>query len=309
MKDNAAKWIFVINPIAGNNFAGRYADEVQRKIKQFHVNAEIVYTTHKGHATTLTEEYMQKGYNHFIAVGGDGTANEMIRNIVGKKDVIFGVIAAGTENDMIHILGFPGKFTEKDWEIFFQKNIMRMDVGKCNDNYFLNGMGIGFDAKIASENYTDDGEVIENQGSKYLWHILKNMLFYKEKRIDYMIDGNKITETSFMSTISIGRRFAGKYFLTPKAWANDGLLDICLVGKLNIYERFKLFHQVPDGAHLADKKVRYYQTDRVMIHTNEQVPHHLDGEIFFASEFDVSILAQGLNIIYNPSGVHYFKKV
>lgn len=307
MKDTSAKWVFIINPIAGNNFAGGYADEVRRKIKQNQINAEIVNTTHQGHATALTEVYLKRGFNHFVAVGGDGTVNEMIKKLVGKKDITFGVIAAGTENDMIHILGFPGKFTERDWEIFFQKNTIDIDVGKCNDNYFLNGMGIGFDAKIASENYTEEGDVIKNQGSKYLWHILKNMFFYQEKDIDYIIDGEKFAATCFMSTISIGRRFAGKYFLTPRAVANDGLLDICLVGKLSVFERFRLFFRVPKGAHLNDKKVNYYQKKNLTIDSRVEVPHHLDGELFFASHFNITIIPGGLHIIYNPSGSHYFK--
>lgn len=307
MKNKPEKWIFIINPVAGNDLAGKYASEVRGMIKKYDVNAEIVFTDYKGHATEITAQYVEREFNHFVAVGGDGTVNEMIRKLVNKKDITFGVIAAGTENDMIRILGFPGKFTEDDWEIFFKKNTMRIDVGKCNDNYFLNGMGIGFDAKIASENYTKDGELIKDQGSKYIWHILKNMFFYQEKEIDYIIDSKRLTTTCFMNTISIGRRFAGKYFLTPKALANDGLLDICLVRDLGIIERFRLFLDVPHGAHLDSEKVDYYQTDKIIIDTNTDVPHHLDGELFFSSHFDVSIIPGGLNIIYNPSGPHFFK--
>jgi len=164
-------------------------------------------------------------------------------------------------------------------------------------------------SKIASENYTEDGDLIKNQGSKYLWHILKNMFFYQEKNIDYIIDGKKFTATCFMNTISIGRRFAGKYFLTPKAIANDGLLDICLVSKLSVFERFRLFFQVPKGAHLDDKKVNYYQKKNLIIDSGVNVPHHLDGELFFASHFEITIIPGGLHIIYNPSGPHCFSIV
>ena len=64
----------------------------------------------------------------------------------------------------------------------------------------------------------------------------------------------------FINTISIGRRFAGGFFLTPKAIANDGLLDVCSIKKLNLFQRFRIFLKVPKGEHITDKKVNYYQT-------------------------------------------------
>jgi diacylglycerol kinase (ATP) len=301
------QWVFIVNPIAGNGFAGKYTETVKSMIKKYPIDAKIVLTERKGHATEIAGEFVKKGYNHLIAVGGDGTINEIIKALIGKSNVTMGVVAAGTGNDMIQILGFPDKFSESDWDIFFKRNTIKIDVGKCNHNFFLNGMGIGFDAKVASENYTEDGRVIEDQGSKYLWHILKNLFFYKESEMYTLMDGKKQRSKCFMNTISIGRRFAGKYFLTPKALANDGLLDVCMVEALDILERFKIFLVVPKGAHLGHKKVDYYQTEKIRLEFDHEVPHHLDGEIFYASAFDVSVLPEALTIIYNPAGPHFFK--
>jgi YegS/Rv2252/BmrU family lipid kinase len=307
MNEISDQWLFIINPIAGNGFAGTYTETVKEMIKKHHLNAKIVHTEKKGHATEMAAEFINKGYNHIIAVGGDGTINEIVRPIIGKSNVSMGVIAAGTGNDMIQILGFPDRFSESDWDIFFNKNMIKMDVGRCNDNFFLNGMGLGFDAKVASENYTEDGRVIEDQGSKYLWHILKNLFFYKESEMTILRDEKKQQAKCFMNTISIGRRFAGKYFLTPKALANDGLLDVCMVSKLGVLERFKIFLVVPKGTHLSNKHVDYYQTEKIKIDFDSEVPHHLDGELFYASHFEVSVLPQALNIIYNPTGPHFFR--
>jgi YegS/Rv2252/BmrU family lipid kinase len=300
------KWAFIVNPVAGNDFASGYAEEVKNKVKKYDIKAELFFTERQGHASDITSECIKKDFNHFIAVGGDGTINEIMKKLVGKPELTLGVITAGTGNDMIQILGFSGKFSEKDWDIFFERNTIKMDVGNCNGNYFLNGMGIGFDAKVASENYTKDGHVIEDQGSKYLWHILKNLFFYKETEMDSEWDGEKHRRKFFLNTISVGRRFAGKYFLTPKAIANDGLLDMCIVGELGVLERFKIFLKVPKGEHLEHKKVDYYRAKHIKIEMDKVVPHHLDGELFFASSFDISIIPGGLNIIYNPAGPHFF---
>ncbi|MFC2088248.1 diacylglycerol/lipid kinase family protein [Calditrichota bacterium] len=307
MKEKQDKWVFIINPAAGNGFAGKYSDKVNEMIVKNKVNAETVFTKRKGHATQIAHEFVEKGFNHIIAVGGDGTINEIIHGIIDNSNVTLGIVAAGTGNDFIQILGFSGEFSENDWKIFFEKNIMQMDVGKCNDNFFLNGMGLGFDAQVAAENYDQKGEVKEGSNSKYLWHILKTLLFYKEHNMYSFSDGQRQSTKCFINTIAIGRRFAGQYFLTPKAYANDGLLDVCMIKELAFIERIKIFLKVPKGEHIEDKNVNYYQTDKLKLEFDKDVPHHLDGELFFSSKFDVSILPAKLNFIYNPYGNHYFK--
>ena len=301
------KWVFIINPVAGNGFAGEYAPQIKKMIKKHGLNAILAYTGHKGHASDLATEYLAQGYNHLIAVGGDGTVNEIMRVLIDKDDVLFGVIAAGTGNDFIQVLGFPDRFSDSDWDAFFKKETIKIDVGKCNENYFLNGMGLGFDAKVASENYTADGELKKGTSSKYLWHIVKNLLFYQEQVMQTNMDGRQEVSKCFINTIAIGRRFAGQYFLTPRAYANDGLLDVCMIRELGLMNRIKIFLKVPKGEHLQNKNVNYYQTDKLSIEFDCEVPHHLDGELYFASRFEVSIIPECINIIYNPNGPHFFK--
>ena len=64
--------------------------------------------------------YLEKGFRYIIGVGGDGTINEIARPLIGKPDVVTGLIPAGTGNDFIQILGFPNRFGEKEWEMFFR---------------------------------------------------------------------------------------------------------------------------------------------------------------------------------------------
>jgi YegS/Rv2252/BmrU family lipid kinase len=228
--------------------------------------------------------------------------------LVNRKDVVIGVIPAGTGNDFIQVTGFPDRFSEKDWAILFEKNKIGMDAGSVNGMIFLNGMGLGFDAQVAAENYTGPGKVKKGGKHKYIWHIVKTILFFREKRMK-VTSGPSTTETDcFINTISIGRRFAGGFFLTPKAIANDGLLDVCSIKKLNLFQRFRIFLKVPKGEHINDKKVIYYQTSGLEIEFPEKVPFHVDGELNFSKYFKVSILPEALNIIYNPDGNHFFRK-
>lgn len=302
------KWVFIVNPIAGNGFAKTLIPEIERMISKYNIDGEIVLTERIGHATELSRIYCEKGFKYIISVSGDGTMNEVARSVINNKNVVIGIIPAGTGNDFIQILGFPNRFGEKEWETFFSRNIIAMDVGVVNNMIFLNGMGLGFDAEVAAENYNENGTVKKGGAYKYILQIVKVLLFFREKRMTVLSEGNQHETDCFINTISIGRRFAGSFFLTPKAIANDGLLDVCSIKKLNLFQRFRLLLKVPKGEHITDKRVNYFQTPAVDIEFTEKVPFHVDGELNFSKKFNVKILPGAVNIIYNPDGNHFFKK-
>lgn len=304
--DQKNKWVFIINPIAGNGYALSLEGKIREKIKTNDLSAEVVFTERRGHATELSQYYADKGYKYIIAVGGDGTMNEVAIPLVYRKDVALGLIGAGTGNDFIQITGFPGRFEDSDWDAFFRAKTTLMDIGKCNDRIFLNGMGLGFDAQVAAENYTEPGEVKPGGKSKYIWHILKTLLFFKEKKMVVITNGQTITTDCFMNTIANGRRFAGGFYLTPEALANDGLLDVCAIKEISLPQRLRILLMVPKGTHINDKRVHYYKTEKLSLEFPSDVPFHVDGELFFSKDFEVTALPGALNIIYNPEGRHYF---
>jgi len=306
--DKQNKWVFIVNPVAGNGFGKTIVSELKEQAAKHKIDPEIVFTERSGHASILAEDYLKNGFTHIIGVGGDGTMNEIAKTLADRHDVITGLIPAGTGNDFIQILGFHNRFDEKEWDAFFSARVKAIDAGMCNGMIFLNGMGLGFDAQVAAENYTSPGEVKKGGKHKYIWHIVKTLLFFREKRMK-VITGEDSHETDcFINTIAIGRRFAGGFFLTPRAIADDGLLDVCMIKKLNLAERFSILLMVPKGTHITDKRINYYQTPGLTIEFTEKVPFHVDGELYFSKRFDVSIRPHALKMIYNPDGNHFFKK-
>src|SRR5512147_1283115 len=149
------KWVFIVNPIAGNNFGITMVPEIEKRIKQHGIDAGIILTERKGHAEELSRTSAEKGIRYIIAVGGDGTFNEVARPLINNREVIAGIVPAGSGNDYAQIPGFPNRFGEKEWEIFFRKNTITQDTGTVNGTIFLNGLGIGFDAEVAAQNYTE----------------------------------------------------------------------------------------------------------------------------------------------------------
>jgi diacylglycerol kinase (ATP) len=301
-------WVFIVNPVAGNGYGKTIVPKLEEMITRHRVNAEIIYTERSGHATELSEQCLRNGFRHIIAVGGDGTFNEVARTLINRNDVITGIIPAGTGNDFIQILGFPNRFEEKDWDNFFNDSVTPMDAGSCNGMIFFNGMGLGFDAQVASENYSEPGVVKPGGKNKYIWHIVKTLLFFREKRMTVVTSSGKHETDCFINTIAVGRRFAGGFFLTPKAIANDGLLDVCMIKRLSLPQRLSILLKVPKGAHINDKKVNYYQTKSINLEFPSRVPFHVDGELNYSDKFQVNSLPAALKIIYNPDGNHFFTR-
>lgn len=304
--ENEEKWVFIVNPVAGNGNALKVGDKLKEKLRSMKIAAEVVYTEKTGDARELSKKYAGEGYNYIIGVGGDGTLNEIASPLINNSNVTAGLIPGGTGNDFIQLLGFPGHFEEQHWETFFKKNTILMDAGTCNGMIFLNGMGLGFDAQVASENYTGPGEVKRGGKNKYIWHILKTLLFFREKKMKVVSDGVSSETDCFINTVAIGRRFAGSFFLTPGAVANDGLLDVCSIKRLSLLQRLRILLMVPKGKHIFDKRVNYYTTVGLDLEFPDRVPYHIDGELFFAKDFKIGILPGSLKIIYNPEGQHFF---
>jgi diacylglycerol kinase (ATP) len=304
----ADKWVFILNPVAGNGSANSQLPKLKEMIRKHSIDSEIIFTRHKGHAIELSETFLKKGFKYIIGVGGDGTLNEIARPLIGNPAIVLGIIPAGTGNDFIQILGFPNRFGDKDWDIFFQRQTISMDIGSVNGMIFLNGMGLGFDAQVASENYTEKGEVKEGAKNRYIWHIIKTLLFFREKKMTVKTGNGRQETDCFINTIANGRRFAGGFLLTPKAIANDGLLDVCSIKKLSLPERFQILLKVPKGKHINDKRIHYYQTPGLNLEFPVTVPFHLDGELYFSDKFEVSLIPLALNVIYNQDGPHFFGK-
>ncbi|HNW51027.1 MAG TPA: diacylglycerol kinase family lipid kinase [Prolixibacteraceae bacterium] len=306
--EKKGEWVFIVNPIAGNSYAATLIPKINEEIAKHRIDADVVLTERKGHASELASQYVKSGVKYVVAVGGDGTLNEIARVLVNNQDIVLGVIPAGTGNDFIQILGFPNRFEEKHWDVFFQRNLTKLDVGNCNGIPFFNGMGLGFDAEVAAQNYDRvKGSVKKGGKDKYIWHIVKTLLLFREKKMKVVTSHGEDLTDCFINTISVGRRFAGGFFLTPKAIANDGLLDVCMVKKLRLFQRFRILLMVPKGTHIQNKKVNYYQTARIQIGFPQKVPFHVDGELYFDSMFDVQVQPQALNAIYNPKGNHFLQ--
>jgi|Deesub1362B_J571_1020462.scaffolds.fasta_scaffold00036_80 YegS/Rv2252/BmrU family lipid kinase len=294
------KWGFVINPAAGGGRGEETAPEVYRQVQRLGIKAEIVKTSKPRHAELLSAMLAEGGCNPVVAVGGDGTINEVVNGIV-NKGVTLGVVPAGSGNDFIHLLGFPENYTDQHWQVLTRAETRRIDIGVCNGRYFINGMGFGFDAHIASE-------VARGRSRRsYMLSVLKNLFLYRAPEVVSTVDGSTERRRCFLKTIGIGRRFGGGFLLTAKALPDDGLFDICTADELPLLHRLRLLLKVRRGTHVDCKGVKYYRVaSSITLQCNTEMPYHLDGEVLFAHRFEIQILPSAIDVIINPFGRHCF---
>jgi len=293
------KWACIVNPVAGNGYALKNLDRITSRMKSIDHRAPVYLTEKPGHGTIIAENLLEEGYDTILVAGGDGTAHEVGSVLVDYNDAAMGIISAGTGNDYNYMAGFPDRFEDEHWKNIKNRHITRFDVGVCNDQFFFNGMGIGFDATMSAESQADRERTGKSGKGRYTWIILRTLLGYKEIERSMSIDNKKLKHKSFLTTIAIGRRFAGTYYLTPDAVADDGLLDICDIDPLSLYQRLNILLKVPKGTHLGNPQVSYYNCKSCALQFDEVVPAHLDGELIFEKNFDISIKEKCLNLITN----------
>ncbi|MFC2091277.1 diacylglycerol/lipid kinase family protein [Elusimicrobiota bacterium] len=285
------KIMLIANPASNKGRTKDIVPVLKRCLERKKIAYRLFMTDYPQHAISITNDCCSD-FSHVIAIGGDGTFNEVLNGLAGKN-IPMGFVCAGSGNDF-------GKTIVKDMnieeqlELALNGTLKKIDVGMCNGRYFINGIGIGFDGKVVQE--------ILKRGKRgkghwiYMSVVLKQILTYKEQTIELRTSDISINKPVFMVTIGNGTTFGGGFRLTPDALLDDGLFDICLILPLGIFERYIKLLKVLKGTHINDKVVRTFRAAGIMIQSGENVIAHMDGEFFGTGPFDIKILPSFLPI-------------
>ena len=221
----------------------------------------------------------------FLIVGGDGTLNFFINNYpdVPLPLVIFN---GGTGNDF-HWLLYGKKTFAEQMEIALTAEPKPIDIGRCNEKYFINGVGIGFDGAVA-KSLTGKKKSIGK--SAFLVAILKKIFFYRSK--NYEISSAELNESGHKLLLGIanGRRAGGGFHIAPESEADDGLLDLVIIDALTPIRRLKYLPVIEKGKHLQLPFIKYLKTKKVLIESNEPMQAHLDGEYYSEKKMAIEIV-------------------
>ncbi len=301
------KFLYIVNPVAGQGAGKRAINTIESYCKSKNINFEILLTKYPLHATELTKRYFNN-YSNIIAVGGDGTVNEVINGFTLNTNKIFAALQVGTGNDLVKNFNYPTKVFEILDVIHNEEkqNIMDIDIGKViftvsnslkiKQHLFINNLGIGFDAYVGYLN--QHNKKIKGVIS-YVFSVIKALANYKMIDVEISFGNNKITGEKLMLTIGNGISSGGGFYLTPRAIINDNLLDISIFDKLT---RLRLLKVLPKA--LVNKletvnEAKMYKSNKIKITLKEPYYVHCDGEIISKElkTADITCIPNAIKII------------
>lgn len=291
----------VVNPQARGGMAQEALPLIRETITQEGKKPKVWCTKKPGQGSDLAQEFLHRGFKKIVAVGGDGTFNEVIQPIVGTEARV-GFIPTGLANDFAKTLNIPSN-PKRAAKLVCSDRGLDIDVGKLvysgRRRYFLGCLGIGFDAQVAAEAY---GRNTQKGIQDFAEVAFEELFKFEEQKVAIKTSQWKHDDSVLMVAIGNGRR-EGRYFkVTPRARLNDGLLDICLVKSLPTWKRILALAMSRFGLHLRLSEVDYKLAKQAEINFPWQWKAHCDGEILnlSSSKIKVRLVPKALTVIPGP---------
>lgn len=275
--------LFIINPISGKSKKKKIADELLLRGHQ------VVFTEYAGHAEIISKNTTE---DIVVAVGGDGTVNEVARGIVGT-DKTLGIIPCGSGDGLARHLRLPHNI-KKAIEIIKNKKIRTIDSGEINGKKFFSVCGVGFDAEVS--------EKFAKSGKRGLWNYikygLKTWASYKPMKYRLRIDGNTIDTEALFITIGNSNQWGNGAKITPLADLCDGLLEITVVAGFHAWELPWLAFRLMTGSAHKSNRVHCYKGRKIQIERELSGPAHFDGDWFETEKtIEVEIKTKSLKVL------------
>lgn len=222
---------FIVNPISGLGLGKELPEKIKKMPEYDNVDYDIVFTEYAGHARVLVEEARSAGkYTHIVAVGGDGTVNEVGGALCGS-DIAFAVVSLGSGNGFARHLGYS-IFMSKALKQVLTNQYTQIDVLEMNGKLSLNVSGVGFDAEVAHEFNS-----LKLRGVlSYIYAAIKLWFRYPEKKYKITSDGKVMKVSCFILSFANSSQYGNNAYIAPHASVRDGLMDICILKRPAFFE-------------------------------------------------------------------------
>jgi len=262
----------IINRYAGNKEGARVLDIVVPYLKKKNCLVEYSFTNHPRHATELALKAAKDGFDLVVAVGGDGTVNEVAQGLYGAG-VKMGIIPMGSGNGLARELGISMDLHKSSRALIKGKDL-KVDICRLNEQRFLCTSGIGFDAMIA-----DKMSKSASRGFlRYVKLVIHESIYFRPIKVKMKIDGVLIEKPVFLITFANASQFGNNAYIAPGASMTDGLIDVVVVNKFSkiwmpvfaIALFLKLITKLPF--------VDCYKVRLIEIESADTSYYHFDGE-------------------------------
>ncbi|MEO6002130.1 MAG: diacylglycerol kinase family protein [Opitutus sp.] len=293
------KLSFILNPCSGKNSRRPWlADRIRSFIAEQHLDATVVVTMRPRHATELARTALVDGCDRVIAVGGDGTVNEVAQALLNSS-VALGLIPCGSGNGLALHLGLPTQL-ERALELTAlpDATISAIDTGVANGHAFFNAMGLGFDADI-SQRFNG----LRRRG--LLAYIRTGLRAFRERRTypAVITTGQRHLELStLLIAIANSDQYGNNARIAPGARVDDGKLDLIAIAPINVFTAVPLVARLFSGRLLQSGRVTHLRSAEFSIRRAEPGLIHTDGEIHSTSaNVEIAVRPRSLHLILPPN--------
>ena len=287
------KLLFIINPFAGYRSKDRMPKLIKEIISKDKFDYDIEETQYAGHASEIAAEGVSANYDAVVAIGGDGTLNEVASSLT-YTNVALGIVPGGSGNGMSTHLGI-GRSARKALRILCEFNVRGMDSVKMNDKFYLNMAGVGIDGLVAYKTKLNSRRGFSN----YLKGALVESVKYKNQKYTIEVDGNKYTGKFLSVNVANGSMFGYNFTIAADADTSDGLLDALMIRDAHKIDYLGNAWRFWAGRIHKSKLAKTAKSSSLKLTTYEDSYMHIDGEGYPCSpgEFEFTVMKDSLKVI------------
>jgi diacylglycerol kinase (ATP) len=295
----------IVNPVAGARSTRRKWPIISRLLEHIGLTFDFNYTEGVGHAMELARVAASDGYRYLVAVGGDGTVNEVANGILHSQNAsatALGVVSTGTGSDFARSAGLARDYTTACNNLTSSKRLT-IDVGvvayqcdgKRQERFFVNSAGAGFDAAVVKE--TERLPKFFGGTIPYVAGMLRTLIGYKNKPIVLKVGDEEERHRVLTVSVANGNYMGGGMRIAPEAALDDRLLDVVVIGDFGKLEILKEFPKVYKGTHINLPKVSIRKTPEVAIESAEPMLVYADGELLGECPAAFRVVPRALSIV------------
>ena len=286
---------FIVNPISGTHSKEALPEIIEQELDKNRFESRVVYTEYPGHAAQLARQYAEGGEDIVVAVGGDGTVNEVARSLVHTKTAL-AIVPCGSGNGLARHLCLPMDM-RKAVSIINQCCIDTFDYGIINDQPFFCTCGMGFDAFISLK-FAEAGK---RGPITYVENVLKEGLKYKPETYEVVDETGTQRHNAFLIACANASQYGNNAYIAPGATMKDGQMDVIIMEPFDALEAPQIAADLFMKTLTNNSRIKTFRTQRLHIHRKEPGAIHYDGDpIMTGTDIDVSIEHLGLRIVTNP---------
>ena len=289
------KAIFVMNLISGTSSKAGVPDLIENNLDKEKFDYEIVVTEYAGHASEIASRAKDNGVDLVVAVGGDGTVNEVARAIVHSNTAL-GIMPCGSGNGLARHLLLPMNL-RKSLDIINAFDVRDLDYGIINGHPFFCTCGMGFDAFV-SQKFAEAGK---RGPITYAENILREGLKYKPET--YVLEDENGTNQykAFLISCANASQYGNNAYIAPQASMSDGLIDVIIMEPFDVFEAPQISIDMFNKTLDKNSKIKTFRCKKLHIHRSKPGVIHYDGDpVMTGEDIDVELQEKGIKIVTNP---------